>query len=103
LRTRSTQGGSSAGQPPGKFYGQRERIVRQIAAQRAERHVGKNESGAIVDVGGVDPDLGQAAPGHVLEGRAAEQMSIEPTRESSGVVDAAAQALRQIEEAQIGL
>jgi len=81
----------------------RHRIVGEIAAQCAERYVGKDEGGAIIDVGGVDPDQRPRAGVEILERRAVEQMSIQPTRKCRGVVDAAVQPLGEVEEGHRGL
>ena len=81
----------------------RHRIVRQIAAQRAERHRRENEGGAIVDVRGIDPDAGMLAAEQVAESRVVIEMRVEPRRKGVLAVDAAFEPARDIEQAEIGL
>ena len=67
----------------------RNRIIGEVAAQRSEQNAAKDKRRAIVDVGGVDPDVWPPLIEQALEGRVLEQIVVEPFREQGRFVDAA--------------
>ena len=80
-----------------------DRIVREIAADCAERGLAEHERRAAVDVGRVDPDARPPLAEQGREGRALEQVGIEPGAEARVIVDAARDRARDVADADRGV
>ncbi len=80
-----------------------DRIVREIAADCAERGLAEHERRAAVDVGRVDPDARPPLTEQGREGRAFEQVGIEPGAKARVIVDAARDRARDVADADRGV